>query len=390
VQQPLGKALVLFGVGHMSVSANHLASQGTTTRSFVEPLQEIFQAGEQLPAAQLLFVLIDRLLGSAVTVVNLGFSSELAEIILLLRILAASRAGDAGRPENRFAIARAPQAPAGDTVAAKGWAGAARLLRNGEVLFNDNQVVQSFLDGERSFTLSAGLLVSFDDLSVADHHFSSQVDFVGDFSVASLLAMGWSLRCSSNRFEETILHSLFSAVTIGLYNSTAHNQGTHCFRVSGLPALTVDGPNRSLVQLFSPLACGGCLQPPYAGLSKRALDVTGDEIIPELRTMAGISGLWFGDRMEIELGAEVDEVTLGFVGNDVRLSVDALGAGSATANLTPSAERETVITLRGDRLSRIAIAGGSGRTILSRLCTSRPQALPGGDSGAPNVLTLGD
>ena len=74
-----------------------------------------------------------------------------------------TKAGTGTPTKKQYNLRAAQSAASGNALAAKGWAGASRLLRNGEVLFNDNAVVQSFLDAERSFTLSAALLVSFDE-----------------------------------------------------------------------------------------------------------------------------------------------------------------------------------------------------------------------------------
>lgn len=369
VQQPLGKALVLFGHGHMSISANHFASQGTTTRSLFEPLIEVLRNAEEMSTMELLYILIDRLLGSAVTVVNLGFSSELAEGMLLFDMLKTAR-----QPIDQptLKMEEAAGLSQGLSLPSQGWGGTSRLLRNGEVAFNDNAVVQSFLDGQRSFTLSAGLLVSLDDLSIADNSFSSQVDFIGDFSVANLLALGWSIRCTSNRLEETLLHSMFSAITLAMYNATVHNQGTHCFLIEGLPQLTTDAPNHSLVTAFNPFACGGCLRPPFDELKKVARGNNGQSVTPELRTVGGHSGMWFGNVIEIALGIQVDELSVGAVGNDIKLRIEAFGTGTVTRDLSLSGDQEQVIVLSGSNLSHLVISGGDERAIITRLCAERP------------------
>ena len=56
------------------------------------------------------------------------------------------------------------------------------------------------------------------------------VDFVGIHA----LALGWSVRMQGNRFKEGLINAFLSGMTLGVYNDTTHNQGTHCFVEVGL------------------------------------------------------------------------------------------------------------------------------------------------------------
>ena len=390
VQQPLGKALVVLGHGHMSISANHLTSQGTTTRDFFSALRELVADGAALPKAQILHILIDRFLGSSVTVVNTGFSSELGDALLLAAVVSVARRPIRDKAQRSLKVKEVRAEKKGASVASRGWAGAARLLRNGEVLFNGNAVTQSFFDNERSFTLSAGLIVSFDDVSIDANSFSSQVDFIGDFSITNLLSFGWSLRCNGNRFEETLLHTLFSAMTLGFYNNTAHNQATHCLEVSGMPALTVDGPNRILAQALNPLACGGCLAPPFDGLERRVTDQQGNLAPPRIDVINGYHGLWLGVQTQIAFGVGVEWIRMSFVGNDVgALVVQSIGEGGATQTISLNSGQPVPVTMTGSRLTSVMVSQTLGRTIMTELCASRPSASQGPDVKGGQVLDFG-
>jgi hypothetical protein len=43
------------------------------------------------------------------------------------------------------------------------------------------------------------------------------------------LVVGFSVRVQGNRLKESYFASYLSAMTLGLFNDTSHNQGTHCF-----------------------------------------------------------------------------------------------------------------------------------------------------------------
>ena len=108
-----------------------------------------------------------------------------------------------------------------------------------------------------------------------------------------------------------------------------------------------------------------------------------------MRSLGGHSGLWFGNTLEVDLGAEVDSITLGLAGIDASVVVQAFGASGDSRTVGLILGQEAEITLSGSRIDRIQISNGADRTVLTRLCTARPQALPGGDLHTANVLTIG-
>ena len=122
------------------------------------------------------------------------------------------------------------------------------LLANGNIQFNDNQVVFDSLSPAVTLSLSSILLLSLDDISIQDNQ--CDCDLLFDFVGIHALAIGWSVRMLGNRFKEPILlnqnddvrgfaHTFLSGMTLGVYNDTSHNQGGHCFLAVGRERLLV-------------------------------------------------------------------------------------------------------------------------------------------------------
>ncbi|TVS00179.1 MAG: hypothetical protein EA406_01325 [Rhodospirillales bacterium] len=367
VHQPVGKSLSVMGAGPMSIVGNHFASQGNMSGSLESLFAEIFAVVSQGGGAgEILFILVERLLGTAVTVINTGISSELIEGLAILSL---------AKGHSNHGIAT--HEVAGPRVPTEGWAGAARLIQGGAVLFNDNTVIQNFLDGTPSLTLCSVFAMTLDDLSVQDNVLVSQVDFGTDFSMMNLLAFAWSVRACGNRFQETLLRTLNSAVTLGFYNDTSHNQATHCIEVRGPAVLRVDAPNRILMGALHPLACGGCLNPPFTGLAMEARDQNGNIVTPRLETMMGTTGLWFGTRLLITLPGTVERIDLDLLGQDVAVHVMAQSAtGTVQERVLEGLAGPVSLTLAGSGISQIRIEASAERILLTRLCTDRPRFGP--------------
>ena len=79
--------------------------------------------------------------------------------------------------------------------------------------------------------------------------------------LAQAVLFAISVRASDNRFKENMsldgerFTSLFSAITLGIFNTTTDNQSTRCLFIIGHPNLTVDHSNVSLLMLSNPNAC---------------------------------------------------------------------------------------------------------------------------------------
>jgi hypothetical protein len=93
-----------------------------------------------------------------------------------------------------------------------------------------------------------------DDLGFQDNQCGCVVEDRLIPAAAALLGLV-SVRTVSNRFKETLGRALFSAVTWGIMNMTAHNQANHCLRAIGV--LLQNQPNHELVTMFQKQFCAG-------------------------------------------------------------------------------------------------------------------------------------
>jgi len=217
-----GRALCAIGVGPMVIHGNQLTAHGSNTLRRI-PIAGAVGGGFNLTTLALIGLLsrrqtrnplmafLDILGGAAVAVVNLGLSNE-----IYLQLLGFSGLG----------LVDPQQPPDG------GFDDDIRLLANGNVQFNDNQVVFDSLSPAITLTLSSVLLLSLDDVSMADNQ--CDCDLLFDFVGIHALALGWSVRMQGNRLKEGLINAFLSGMTLGLYNDTTHNQGTHCFVDVGL------------------------------------------------------------------------------------------------------------------------------------------------------------
>jgi hypothetical protein len=125
--------------------------------------------------------------------------------------------------------------------------GIGRFLVGGNVLFAANQCSFDVLETGLSFAVTSIFIASLDDVGFQDNQ--CDCNLFDDFVLTQALLFGLSLRVSDNRFKEGLFNALFSGITIGLFNTTTDNQSTHCLWIMGLPVLTVDHSNTSLVSL---------------------------------------------------------------------------------------------------------------------------------------------
>ena len=113
-----------------------------------------------------------------------------------------------------------------------------RLLANGNVQFNDNQVMLDNLAPAVTLAFSSILLFSLDDVAMQDNQ--CDCDKVFDLVLIDALVLGFSVRVQGNRLKESAGTTFLSAMTIGLFNDTSHNQGAHCFFHYGLREPRID------------------------------------------------------------------------------------------------------------------------------------------------------
>jgi hypothetical protein len=237
VTQPLGRALFLLGAGPMLVTDNRFASEAlseTATDSFAR----------------------------CVAIVNLGFSREWTGYLVyafVLRLL--ELFGVAGLDSYACLLARLGGFEEGIELP----------LPTGKTAFHANQVSFHMPEPDRGFDLASVLLLGLDDIGANDNQFEYHIPTERRrFALADVVAAGFTVRTSDNRFAETWGRAFFSLLSLGLLNTAADNQSTHCLKVLGLK--TGDSNNLVLGELFCPEFCSG----------------GDDDLMPDLTTGAGL------------------------------------------------------------------------------------------------------
>jgi hypothetical protein len=127
-------------------------------------------------------------------------------------------------------------------------------LTGGELMFNDNQVSLRAFGQDQAASLSAVFLLSADDVSMEDNQVESENEMV--FVFTNALVFGNSIRVEGGRFQAKLLGSLLSAVTVSNFmNTTALNQGTHCFYIVAPHRGRVAHQNTSIFGMVLPQFC---------------------------------------------------------------------------------------------------------------------------------------
>lgn len=217
VSQPLGRALVVQGVGPMSIVDNQLTTRGVVPTS----------------------VDLSSFLAATVQIVNLGMSNELYLQLLLFAMLNKSNA------QNYLTGAATSAVAAGRPGLDDARMG--RLLANGQVLFSDNQVNLNLLDRGLSLAFTSVLILTLDDLACHDNQ--CEANLLDDFLLAHAMHLAFSQSTTGNRWKEGLFNAWLSALTLSFtMNTTTDNQGTHCIVVRGLPSHIVDEHNIALIQ----------------------------------------------------------------------------------------------------------------------------------------------
>ncbi|MFB3133581.1 MAG: hypothetical protein ACE10K_13770, partial [Rhodothermales bacterium] len=228
VSVPLGQALSLTALGPVSVVGNQFTSRGVV----VDLTSSSFWA-------------------ATVAIFNLGLSNELG-----LQLLSFSGARSSGKFgfSNTSAVKGLEITDDEVVLAQEGLDDllVGQYLANGNVLFSNNQCTLDLLEPGVGLSLTSILIVTLDD--VGFHNNQCDSSLLDDFVLSQAILFGFfSVRASDNRFKETLLRALFSAVTMGVMNTTTDNQGTHCFVVLGVlpkaqyPWFVVDQRNTELL-----------------------------------------------------------------------------------------------------------------------------------------------
>jgi hypothetical protein len=218
--QPMGRALFILGAGTMAITDNQLVSQNNSVRA-IDPL------------------------ATTVIIVNFGIAVEITMmfILTLLLILFGGQKYKLGEG-NEIICLLMMLAYFYDKPLSK-------YRPSGKVMFSNNQV--SF-DGTRSpkgTSLSSALLFSLDDLGAVNNQF--EVKTMERKVLVDVIALAGTVRLNDNRMAETWMKSLFSALSLGVMNTTTDNQATHCIKGYGLKE--VIDQNLSLAESMCPQIC---------------------------------------------------------------------------------------------------------------------------------------
>jgi hypothetical protein len=219
VSVPLGQALSVTALGPLSVEGNQFTSRGVVQRG----------PGATFAAA-------------TVAILNLGLSTE-----FYLQFLAFSAIANGGLTVNNLAAAPAARPGLDDQRLGA-------YLAGGNVLFADNQCMLDVIETGVTLSVSSVAIFSLDDIGFLGNQ--CDCSLLDDIVLSHVVLFGFSLRACNNRFKESLLHAMFSAITLGLVNTTTHNQATHCILARAfIPAYRVATPNTVLID---PLGTGFC------------------------------------------------------------------------------------------------------------------------------------
>jgi hypothetical protein len=193
VATPLGPALLVAGLGEVSVAGNTLASDGLAAQPFT-----------------------DARLGGAVCILDAGTAAPLSEAAASFAMPVTLHLATCSLEEGDLA------SPA--MAAATGQLG-------GRVLFAGNQVRLRLANAELEPPSGAVAVISLDDAAVLGNQLLVEI---GDgVLLTDLLAAAPTLRTSDNRLTETPCRAQVSCLSYGLQNTAVGNQATHCILVTG-------------------------------------------------------------------------------------------------------------------------------------------------------------
>jgi len=268
IDQPIGQALSVIARGRVVAHGNQF-SAGILPAS--EVLRAVFDLVGRGDLGDAILLTITHLVGSAVSIINLGLPIDPALHLLSERWGSLSKgmrsAGNSIWPGGNQQTTQPPSGPAPATPAG-GSGGADQpmmevaqptlpitstigrfgrsvsfgglfdgLISGGHVLFNDNQVMLDMIEGEFGFTVSSVLIASLDDVAVHDNQMRCVTDF--DIVLVDAICAGLNtVRFSGNRCQELphtwferagvgFLGTQYSFATLGLLNITTSNHHTN-------------------------------------------------------------------------------------------------------------------------------------------------------------------
>ena len=213
VTQPLGQSLTAMVMGPVAVTDNRLTSQGAE----VNANPSAFAA-------------------AAVSLINLGMAKN-----FLGQLLSPGIFGDTLLDFTDLVDIDDDGISIGPLLGNIQWGS---YFPTGKVLFNSNQVTLDLTSAEQSFSLSATLLASLDDIGFSgnqmDCHFFSDILFTNTALFAP------TVRATANRFEEGLIFALNSLYANATVLTVQDNQASHCLTTLAAPGMLVRGDNRVL------------------------------------------------------------------------------------------------------------------------------------------------
>jgi len=197
ITQPLGHALFLMALGPVSVTGNHLTSQGADYKA--NPLS---------------------LLAGTVFILNLGISKDLMMLAFLAGFSSLAKLNI--DPSNIVVV----QEQADENAWLR-----YLYMPSGTVMFSNNQVLLDLRNPDVNFPFSSQLIASLDDVAYCDNQSecSSLIDVL--FTNTAIIAV--TQRCNNNRFQEGFTLTRNSLFSYGFMNTAMGNQATHCLQVLG-------------------------------------------------------------------------------------------------------------------------------------------------------------
>lgn len=228
IVSPLGRAVTFFALGPVVVARNRLVTQGTTGKGL-------------------------DLLAATVLIGNLGISNEWTiGLLLVLVLMSIGKLASIGNDyfcglSKYFGLIKSLKPPILWPPLVKNW-------DTGKLLLTENQATLDLTDESLGIAMSSLLLFSLDDIGMVDNQ--CEVTSTNRFVLANAMVLGGSARVADNRFSETWMRAMRSAITYGGMNTTTDNQATHCINArSLLPGMLIFRDNLSLVEAFCPGEC---------------------------------------------------------------------------------------------------------------------------------------
>lgn len=205
ISVPMGRALTMMAMGDVSITGNRLMSQSIA------------------PGFNLM-----NFMASHVLLFNLS-------VAISMQAAAGYKNVSEGKTEYKQMGAQAEQqpSPSAEQQNSLNIAAFRRKLISGSTLFAHNQCQLVNQKSDRGFfsALSSILIIGLDDVAFLSNQ--SNCSLVNDWLILDTFLFGMTVRANDNYWQEIPWNVIFSAVTLGVLNTTTDNQATHCILARG-------------------------------------------------------------------------------------------------------------------------------------------------------------